>query len=91
MNFAFLIFFLLFQVIVNYVCGILIPQNSIAGIVAYYLVTSLIIAFVWGLLSTPREYRKEFYKQPGFHKNTLTFFTILIVIDLIFFGINLYA
>lgn len=87
MNIGFLFLFLLFQMFVNYGCQALVfsivGQASIWAVLASYLISSLIIAFVWGILSTPPGYRKEFYKQPGFHKNTLRIFLIFAVFDIV--------
>ena len=82
-----LFLFLLLQIVVDSVCQFLIPTDNIAGLLAYYLSTSLIISFVWSLLQVPKNYRKEFLKQPIFHKNMLTFFLIFFAIDMFFFFI----
>lgn len=87
MNIGFLILFLLFQMIVNYGCQALIlsivGEVTVWAVLASYLIASLIIAFVWGIMATPPGYRKEFYKQPGFHKNTLRIFLIFALFDII--------
>ena len=86
MGFGFLFIFLILQVIVNSVLQTLLMPflGSAYGILAYYLLSSLIISFIAALFATPKGYRKEFYKQPGFHKTMLIYFVIFFVLDLIF-------
>ena len=86
MNFGFLFLFLLVQVVVNYVLRLLLASilTNIYGLLVYYLLSSLIISFIAGIFSTPPGYRKDFYKQPGFHKIMLTYFLVFLALDLIF-------
>ena len=90
MNFGFLFIFLLIQMGVNYVLNlVLIPyldfvNNPIFANMTVSLISSLLIAFFGALLATPKGYRKDFYRQPGFHKLMLTYFIVFLVLDMIF-------
>lgn len=90
MNFGFLFIFLLIQMGVNYLLNlVLIPYLDFAGNPIFAnltvsLISSFLIAFFGALLATPRGYRKEFFKQPGFHKLMLTYFIVFLVLDLVF-------
>ena len=86
MNFGFLFIFLLIQIAVNYVLGNLLAPflGSAYGFLAFYLLSSLIISFFGALLATPKGYRKDFFRQPGFHKTMLVYFIIFFVLDIIF-------
>ncbi len=82
MNIGLLLLFLLIQVIVNNVLGMFIDTSSLYGVLGFYLLSSLIISFVGAFLSTPPGYKKEFYRQPGFHKTMLIYFAIFFLMDL---------
>lgn len=86
MIFIYLIVLLIVQMAVRYGILAIFPTlfESIYGILAYYMISSLIISFVVAFLLTPPGYKKEFYKQPGFHKLMLRYFLIFFGIDLIF-------
>lgn len=85
MNFAFLFIFLLLQVVVNNVLSFALASviNTIYGRMAFYMLSSLIIAFFAAIFAVPTGYRKEFYKQPGFHKIMLIYFFVFLALDLI--------
>ena len=85
MNFRYLFFWLILNYIINFVVGSIIPTNSIEGIIAYYLVCSILLAFVAALVHTPAGYRKDFYKHPGFHKTMISYFGIFAFINVCFF------
>lgn len=79
-----LFLFLLLQIVVNSVLSQFdIFQANIYGMIAYYLISSLIIAFFGAILATPSGYKKEFYKQPGFHKIMLIYFVIFFGADML--------
>ena len=86
MNWGLLIVFIVVQLIVNNFVGPLfftmIPGNSIFESIAFYMLASLIIAFVGALFSTPKGYRKDFYRHPAFHKTMLIYFSFFFIIDL---------
>lgn len=88
MNFGFLIIFLLLQMVVNYGLQILLApflaSGSLYAYLAFYLLSSLIIAFVAAIFNTPRGYRKDFFRHPGFHKTMLVYFLIFFILDLLF-------
>jgi hypothetical protein len=88
MNFGFLFLFLLLQMGVNYVLQIALAPflagGSIYAYLAFYLLSSLIISFIAALFATPKGYKKDFYRHPGFHKTMLTYFIIFFVLDIIF-------
>ena len=88
MNFGFLFLFLIMQVAVNYGLQIILAPflagGSIYAWLAFYLLSSLIIAFVASLINTPKGYRKDFYRHQGFHKMMLSYFLVFFVLDLIF-------
>lgn len=86
MNIGFLLLFLLIQFGVNYVLRILLASflTNIYGLLAYYILSSMIISFFGALLATPPGYRKDFYRQPGFHKMMLIYFIIFLSLDLLF-------
>ena len=88
MNFGFLFIFLLMQVAVNYVLQIVLAPflagGSIYAWLAFYLLSSLIISFLAALMNTPRGYRKDFYRHPGFHKTMLSYFIIFFILDMLF-------
>lgn len=88
MNFGFLFVFLLIQLAINAVLNFLLAPflagGSIYAVLAYNLLSSLLVSFFAALLGTPRQYRKDFFRQPGFHKMMLTYFLIFFVLDLIF-------
>ena len=86
MNIGFLLLFLLIQVGVNSVLKFLLAGllTNIYGILAYYILSSLLIAFFGALLATPAGYRKDFLRQPGFHKMMLIYFVVFLALDLIF-------
>ena len=73
MNLGFLFLFFLIQVIVNYVLKLFIPLDSIYGILAFYLASSFIISFFAAFMTTPAGYRKDFIKEPAFHKTMLIY------------------
>ncbi len=85
MNFAFLFIFLLLQVVVNNVLSFALASviNTLYGRMAFYMLSSLIIAFFAAIFAVPAGYRKEFYKQPGFHKIMLIYFLVFFALDLI--------
>ena len=86
MTFGFLFIFLLIQIVVNNVVQIVLAPflGSVYGLLAFYLLSSLLIAFFGALLATPKGYRKDFYRQPGFHKTMFLYFIIFFVLDIIF-------
>ena len=86
MNIGFLLLFLLIQFGVNALLRFVLAGvlNNIYGILAYYALSSLIIAFFGALLATPPGYRKDFFRQPGFHKMMLIYFVIFLGLDLLF-------
>ena len=88
MNFRYLFFWLILNYVINFVVGAFIPTNSIEGIIAYYLICAIILAFVAALVHTPAGYRKDFYKHPGFHKMMISYFGIFTFINGVFFLIN---
>ena len=87
MNWGLLIVFIIVQLIVNNFVGPLfftmIPGNSIFESIAFYMLASLIIAFVGALFSTPKGYRKDFYRHPAFHKTMLIYFVVFFALDLL--------
>ncbi len=78
-----LFLFLFIQVIVNMVLRSFIPLDNIFGVAAFYLASSLIISFIAAFMSTPPGYKKDFIKQPGFHKTMLMYFGVFMIVDLI--------
>ena len=89
MNLWFLFLFLIIQVIINNVLSILLAQilTNIFGFLAFYLLSSLLIAFFGAFMSTPAGYKKDFYRHPGFHKMMLLYFVIFFGLDLLFYFI----
>ena len=87
MNFGFLFIFLLIQVAVNRALTTLLGPllENQYGLIAYYLLSSIIIAFFGALFNTPAGYKKDFYKHPGFHKMMMLYFVIFFALDLMFF------
>ena len=85
MNLGFLFLFLIIQVIVNNVLSILLAPilTNIYGYLAFYLLSSLFIAFFGAFMSTPDGYKKDFYRHPGFHKMMLIYFAVFFGLDLI--------
>jgi len=83
MNFALMFLFLILQMGVNYLLSILIDTSTLDGVIAFYLLSSLIISFIASLLATPRQFRKEFYKQPAFHKTMIIYFVIFLAFDVV--------
>lgn len=94
MNWGLLIAFIVVQLIVNNFVGplffSLIPGTSIFENIAFYLLASLIIAFVGALFSTPKGYRRDFYRHPAFHKTMLIYFSFFFIIDLAWLLISLW-
>lgn len=84
MNFFQLLIFLLLQMVVNGILRNFIPVDNLFGILAFYLSSSFIIAFIGAFLSTPSGYKKDFLKQPGFHKMMLLYFVVFFAMDLLF-------
>ena len=59
--------------------------NTIAwATVLIEVLSTLIVAIIYGLLVTPKGYRKTFYAQPGFYRSFLSIFITFMVIDFIF-------
>lgn len=89
MNLGFLFLFLIIQVIVNNVLSILLAPilTNVFGFLAFYLLSSLFIAFFGAFMSTPSGYKKDFYRHPGFHKMMLLYFVIFFGLDLLFYFI----
>lgn len=87
MNFGFIILFFILNYAVNYGLQIVLAPflagGSIYGWIAFYLLSSLIIALIAALFHTPKGYRKDFYRHPGFHKMMLTYFIVFFVFDMI--------
>lgn len=93
MNFGFMFIFLLIQIGVNALLRFALPAlgvnlGTIYGVIAYYMLSSLLISFFAALLATPREYRKDFIRQPMFHRTMIIYFAVFMVIDLIFIGVG---
>ena len=90
MNFGFLFVFLLIQLGVNYLLNIfLVPyldfaNNALFANLTVALISSLLIAFFGALLATPKGYRKDFYRHPGFHKTMISYFIVFFVLDMLF-------
>ena len=88
MNFGFLFIFLIMQVAVNYVLQIVLAPflagGSLYAWLAFYLLSSMIISFLAALMNTPRGYRKDFYRHPGFHKTMLSYFIVFFILDMLF-------
>ena len=88
MNFGFLLIFLLLQMAVNHglqlILAPFLASGSIFAFLAFYLLSSLIIAFIAAIFNTPRGYRKDFYRHPGFHKTMLIYFVIFFALDILF-------
>ena len=76
MNLLGLILFLIIQIVVNQLLLNIFPvfTANMVGVLAYCLISSLIISFFGAFLATPRGYKKDFYKQPGFHKLMLFYY-----------------
>lgn len=83
MNFGLLFIFIILQLIINNVLAFIIPTNSIDGLIAFYLLSCLIISFIGAFLSTPREYKRDFIKQPAFHKTMIIYFVVFLIFDAI--------
>ena len=87
MNFGYLILFFIIQAAINYGLQIVLAPflegGSIYAVLAFYLLSCLIISFVAAIMNTPKGYRKDFYRHPGFHKIMLTYFIIFFVLDLL--------
>ena len=85
MNWGLLLVFILIQFAINNFLGPvffeLIPGNSIYEIVAFYLLAAIIIAFFGAFFSTPKGYRKDFFRHPAFHKTMLVYFVIFFMFD----------
>lgn len=77
--FLHLVFVILIQFIIRWVCMAIFHEN----IIAVYLVSDLLIATVFGILCTPPGFRKTFYKQPEFHKISLTYFAVFVIFDIL--------
>ena len=80
-----LLLFFLIQLGVNYLLQLVLGSllTNIYGLLAYCLLSSFIIAFFAAFLSTPREFKKTFIRQPAFHKMMLIYFAFFLVVDLI--------
>jgi hypothetical protein len=83
MNFGFFFLFLIIQVIVNNVLSMFINTSNIFGLIAFYLLSCLIISFFGAFMSTPPGYKKDFYRHPGFHKTMLIYFVVFFALDLL--------
>lgn len=75
-----LVFILLIQVVINYVCGMIFPNNALAAM----LTSDVLVALVFAYIALPPELRKDFYKQEIFHKLALLYFAIFAGISLLF-------
>ena len=89
MRFGFIFVWLILNSIINMALRTVIPIGSFEGIIAYYLLSCLIMAFIAALFATPAGFRKDFYKHPGFHKTMLMYFAIFAIIDIIFIAFQL--
>ena len=89
MSLGFIFIWLILNSIVNMFLGMIIPTTSIEGLIAYYLLSCLIMAFIAALFATPAGFRKDFYKHPGFHKTMLMYFALFAIIDVIFIAFGL--
>ena len=75
-----LIFILLIQVVINYLCSLVFGANLLVA----QLVSDALIALVFAYMVIPPEYRKGFYKQEIFHKTAITYFVIFTLISILF-------
>ena len=89
MRFGFIFVWLILNSIINMALRTVIPIGSFEGIIAYYLLSCLIMAFIAALFATPAGFRKDFYKHPGFHKTMLMYFAVFAIIDIIFIAFQL--
>lgn len=85
MNIAALVIFILAQVVLRYILVAILGAalSNIYGILAYCLIMSLIVSFLAALFGTPRQFRKDFYRHPGFHKMMLVYFAVFLTLNLI--------
>ena len=73
-----LIFILLIQVAINFLCSIVFGANVLAA----QLTSDALIALVFAYIMLPPGFRKGWYKQEAFHKMAITYFLIFTVISL---------
>ena len=71
---------LIMQVIINYACILLFPDNYLVA----NIVSDALIALLLAYIILPPEYKRTFYKQELFHKTAITYFLVFIAISFIF-------
>ena len=71
---------LIMQVIINYACILLFPDNYLVA----NIVSDALIALLFAYIILPPEYKRTFYKQELFHKTAITYFLVFIAISFIF-------